>query len=50
MKKIPTSKLENIQGGNCFLSSWVAVAGAMTMNFALVHVGSLTFYGCVRYL
>ncbi|MDV7697829.1 hypothetical protein N6B72_12935 [Chryseobacterium soli] len=50
MKKISKNRLENIHGGNCFLSSWIAAAGVATMNVALIHVGATTFYACVRYL
>lgn len=54
MTKLNIKQLENIHGKGigaaCYFSSMMAVGGLMTMNFALVHIGATTFYGCVRYL
>jgi len=50
MKKISKNRLENIHGGNCFLSSWMVVAGVATRNVALVDIRATVFYTCVRYL
>lgn len=54
MTKLNFEQLENIHGHGvgtpCYFSSMMAVGGLMTMNFALAHIGSTLFYGCVRYL